>query len=288
LEARNLKLTVEYDGTAYFGWQAQGDHPSVQDTLESAAARVVDHPVVIHGSGRTDRGVHAVGQTANFKTPKAIPAAKLLLGINTYLPDDIRVREVEEVPADFHARYSARGKRYRYTVLRSPVDRVLARRFSARFPGPLDIEAMGRAAGALAGVHDFRSFEGRSKRSPPAPGEPPRSTVRTVIGVTVRESGPFLTIDAFGRGFLYGMVRAIAGTLLEVGTGKRAPDSLEAVLASRDRRQAGFTAPARGLCLLAVYYEDVALEAAFQAALAGGEDPDSAAVDHLRCLKLFI
>ena len=288
MEARNLKLTVEYDGTGYFGWQAQGDRPSVQGTLESAVARVVDHPVVIYGSGRTDRGVHAVGQTANFKTAKAIPAPKLLLGINTYLPEDIRVREVAEAPADFHARYSARGKRYRYTVLRSAVDRVLARRYTARVPGPLDIVAMSRAAGSLAGVHDFRSFEGRSKRSPPAPGEPPRSTVRTVIGVAVRETGPFVTIDAFGRGFLYGMVRAIAGTLLEVGAGKRTPASVESVLASRDRRAAGFTAPARGLCLLAVYYQDQALEAAFQAALTGGEDPDPASLDHIRCLKLLV
>src|SRR5262245_19287877 len=159
--------------------------------IEAAAARVVDHPVTIYGSGRTDRGVHALGQTANFKTGKSIPTSKLLLGINTYLPEDIRVREVEDVAEDFHARYSARGKRYRYTILRSNVDRVMARRFTEMVTGPLDIEAMGRAAGALAGVHDFRAFEGQSKRRPPAPGEPPRSTVRTVAAVAVREVGPY-------------------------------------------------------------------------------------------------
>ncbi len=287
-EVRNIKLTVEYDGTLYFGWQAQGDRPSVQGEIARAAARVVDHPVVIHGSGRTDRGVHALGQTASFKTPKAVPAAKLLLGINTYLPGDIRVREVEEVPPDFHARYSARGKRYRYTILRSPVERVMARRFCILIQAPLDLEAMRRAAGALAGVHDFRAFEGNAKRSPPAPGEPPRSTVRTVTAVAVAEAGPFVTIDAFGKGFLYGMVRAIAGTLIEIGAGKRPAQDMEEVLRSRDRRRAGFTAAARGLCLLAVYYRDDVLALAARAALAGEEDPDPSSEDHLRCLKLLV
>jgi len=290
-ELRNIRLTVEYEGTAYHGWQSQPDRPSVQGELARAIRRVVNHPVVLYGSGRTDRGVHALGQAANFRTASGIPVHKLLLAINTYLPDDIRVRDVEEVDAAFHARYSAVGKQYRYLLLRtrwaaSPEGAgiaeaavagtggprspsVLARRFATEVPYDLDLEAMRRGAAFLCGMRDFRAFESYSKRKPPRPGDPPRSTVRTVLAVVVREIGPFILIDAFGRGFLYAMVRTIAGTLLEVGKGARAAETLEAVLDSRDRRRAGFTAPAAGLSLVQVYYAEEALKAAIRAAAGG-------------------
>ncbi len=289
-ELRNFKLTVEYEGSAYHGWQSQRDRPSVQSTLEQAIRKVVQHQVVLYGSGRTDRGVHALGQTASFRTTMDIAAPKLLLAINTYLPEDIRVREVEEVDLAFHARYSAVGKQYRYVILRmrrplggradgaaggtaarppetAPAPRspsVLVRRFSTEVPYELDVEAMRRGAALLPGMRDFRAFESYSKRRPPRPGDSPRSTVRTVLGVMVREIGPFVLIDAFGRGFLYSMVRTIAGTLIEIGKGARAPERLQEILDSRDRRRAGFTAPAEGLLLVAVYYEEKALAAAMR------------------------
>jgi tRNA pseudouridine38-40 synthase len=290
LLSRNIKLTVEYEGTRYNGWQRQDDHPTVQGELESAVSRIVDHPVVLYGSGRTDRGVHALGQVANFKTSKGIPAPKLLLGINTYLPDDIRVRSVEEVPPEFHARYSAKGKRYRYTFYRSHVERVMIRRYCEVIRIPLDLERMRRAAALIRGMRDYKALEGNAKRRAPAPGEAPRSTVRTVLAVTVQESGPFIFIDAFGRGFLYGMVRTIAGTLHEVGEGKRRPEEIEEVLDSLDRRRAGFTAAARGLCLISVYYQGGALEEAIKAVeleeeTTKGSDPDGK--EHEETLKLF-
>ncbi len=282
---RNVKLTVEYEGTRYHGWQRQDDRPTVQGELERAIGRVVDHPVTLYGSGRTDRGVHALGQVANFLTPKAIPGEKLLLGVNTYLPDDIRILAVEDAAPDFHARYSARGKRYRYTILRSRVERVMLRAGCAVLPTPLDVEAMRRGAAAIRGFRDFRAFEGNIKRRARPPDEP-RSTVRTVRAVNVREAGPLVCIDAFGKGFLYGMVRAIAGTLIEIGWGRRSPEDVEPIIASLDRRAAGFTAPARGLCLVSVYYSEEDLERAAEASEKGMETP--CGTDGIDMLKLFL
>ncbi len=288
-EVRNIKLTVEYEGTRYHGWQSQSGRPTIQGELERSIAKVTNHPVVIYGSGRTDRGVHALGQVANFRTQSAIPPSKLLLGVNTYLPGDIRVRAVEEVQEDFHARHSARGKRYRYTILCSPVDRVLARRFCHIVRRPLGVESMRQAAICLTGMHDFRAFEGNIKRTPPPAGEPARSTVRTVIAVVVRESWPYVIIDTFGRGFLYGMVRALSGTLIEIGRGKLPPERMKAILQSRDRREAGPTAPARGLCLLSVYYDETELQVTARnvAAERIGQG-DLSGIDHEHYLKLLI
>jgi tRNA pseudouridine38-40 synthase len=289
--SRNLKLAVEYEGTEYNGWQRQDEGTTVQGELEAAVSRIVDHPVVLYGSGRTDRGVHALGQVANFKTSKGIPTPKLLLGINAYLPDDIRVRAVEDVPLDFHARYSAEGKRYRYTFFRSRNERVMIRRFCEPVRAPLDIERMRKAASLIRGMRDFRAFEGNAKRRAPLPGEAPRSTVRTVLAVTVRESGPFIFIDAFGRGFLYGMVRTIAGTLHEVGQGKRPPEEIEGVLDSLDRRRAGFTAAARGLCLVSVYYRGGELDEAVEVAKMEEKSArkcDPHGKEHEEALKLLI
>jgi len=288
-EIRNIKITVEYEGARYFGWQSQSDCLTVQGELEKAIARVVNHPVVIYGSGRTDRGVHALGQVANFRTRKSIPPQKLLLGINTYLPADIRVRAVEDVPDEFHARHSARGKRYRYTILQSLVDRVMARRYCAVVRNPLEVGPMRAAARCLKGEHDFRAFQGNAKRRKMKDQAPPRSTVRTVNLIAVKESRPYVFIDVFGRGFLYNMVRTIAGTLMEIGSGKRPPENMEEILQSLDRRRAGFTAPARGLCLISVYYDEGNLQVAARAAEGEEQDlEDISGKEHERHLKLLI
>ncbi len=288
VQPRNLKLTIEYDGTGYCGWQLQKARPSIQETLQRAVAEVVDHPVVIFGSGRTDRGVHALGQVANFNTSSVIPCGNLLLGANTHLPDDIRVREVEEVPAEFHARYSAWGKRYRYTILRSPIERVMVRRFCEVVRSPLDLDAMRSGAGCLVGLHDFRAFQGNAKhRRLDAEAVPP-STVRTVLAIVVKESGPLVTIDAFGKGFLYGMVRTIAGTLIEVGTGRRSPGDVAAALESRDRRRAGFTAAARGLHLMAVYYDPEKALDAVRSVAQGAAPDDPAGQKQEQLLKVLM
>ncbi len=250
LSCRNLKLTIAYDGTAYAGWQIQkGGLPTVQGELVKAVERVVVHPVELQGASRTDRGVHALGQVASLKTTKTIPEKKLLLAFNTYLPPDIAVTEVVEAEADFDARRSATGKHYRYTVLRSPVRSPFAGRFSVRFSGPVDLEAMRAAARHFIGGHDFQAFASHVKN-------PPATTVRTVYEVSMAEDPPFLHFHVLGRAFLFNMVRTMVGTLLEVGGGRRSPSSVEEALLSRDRRRAGSTAPPQGLCLMRVFYQE--------------------------------
>ncbi|MBI4583620.1 MAG: tRNA pseudouridine(38-40) synthase TruA [Planctomycetes bacterium] len=247
---RNLKLTIAYDGTAYAGWQVQKEGPpTVQGELVKAVERIVVHPVELHGASRTDRGVHALGQVASLKTTRAIPEKKLLLAFNTYLPPDIVVTKVEEAEADFDARRSATGKHYRYTLLRSPVRSPFAGRFSLRWGGPLDLEAMRAAARHFVGDHDFQAFATHGKNPPPM-------AMRTVYEVSMVEDPPFLHFHVLGRSFLYNMVRAMVGTLLEVGGGRRSPSSVEEALRSRDRRRAGPTAPAQGLCLMRVFYQE--------------------------------
>ena len=198
------------------------------------------------------------------------------MALNPLLPNDIRVRSAEEAPLDFHARYSARGKRYRYLVLRARTEDVFLRRVAAVISSPLDVEAMRRAGRALWGVHDFRAFEVNARRTPPELGAAPRSTVRTVGAVVVREGGNFLGIEALGKGFLYAMVRTIAGTLLEVGRGRLPPEAIGEVLRSKDRRRAGFTASPQGLSLLEVYYAEEEYRSNVAAAIAserGGWSP---------------
>jgi len=244
---RNLKLTIEYDGTRYFGWQFQVGRPTIQGVLEGVLARILDHPVRVTAAGRTDRGVHALGQVAACLTSSRIPADRLVLAANSYLPEDIVLRDAEEVPPTFHARRSATGKWYRYTILNRRIPQVRCRHFHAQVAWPLDVERMGEAARAFVGEHDFRAFQSNSKR-PPAP------TVRMVFCVDVAREGDFISIDVVGRSFLYTMVRTIAGTLIEVGRGKRAPGEVTELLGRRDRRLSGPTADPRGLCLMEVYY----------------------------------
>jgi len=244
---RNVKLTIEYDGTRYVGWQVQPNGVSVQEVVQNAIAAVTgEQDVKLIGSGRTDAGVHAAGQTASFRTDTSIPAEDLVPAINTKLPDDIAALDAEDVPDDFHARYSATSKTYRYSILNRRVRSPLARARAHLVRRPLDVGAMQAAARHLVGEHDFAAFQSKPDGRP---------SVRTVTRLEVEAEGPYVRITVSANGFLYNMVRAIAGTLTEVGLGRRAADSLPGLIASLDRSTAGPTAPPQGLCLLEVEYD---------------------------------
>lgn len=243
---RRFRLTVEYDGTAYCGWQRQQNGPSVQQELESALQRLTGESAAVVGSSRTDAGVHARGLCAHFDSATRIPADKLAFALNTALPPDIRVRESALAPEGFHARYSACGKVYRYAFYNERHDRALGRQYAAHWPVPLDERAMDAEARALLGTHDFAAFA--------ASGSAVRSTVRTMYRVSVSRRGGEVTLTILGDGFLYNMVRIIAGTLAEVGCGKREGGAIARAIQTGDRLALGQTAPARGLTLEAVLY----------------------------------
>jgi tRNA pseudouridine38-40 synthase len=243
---RNIKLIIEYDGANYAGWQVQPNGPSIQETLQDAISAITREPdVKINGSGRTDAGVHAAAQVANFQTDTAIPAAALVHAINTKLPEDIAVVAAEDAPGDFHARYSARSKTYRYSILNRPVRGPLDRRRCGYVRAPLDTAAMRAAAEHIVGEHDFAAFQSKPDGKP---------SVRTVTRLEVIDDAPHIHIEVSANGFLYNMVRAITGTLIEVGLGRRSADGIAELIASRDRSAAGPTAPPQGLCLMEVEY----------------------------------
>lgn len=247
--ARNLKLTVAYDGTNYFGFQDQGrdDRPTIQRELERAWERLVGEKVKIIGAGRTDAGVHAEGQVVNFRTySTSIPAERVPYAMNSVLPPDVRVVGCREVPMEFHARFWAIGKQYVYRIDNRPFPSPLVRHFTHFIPQPLDLEAMNAAAKHLVGRHDFKAFAGA--------GGSARTTVRTVTRCDVTACGGLVVITVEADSFLYHMVRTIAGTLVKVGEGARDPSWVKEVLASRDRRQAGPTLPGKGLTLMRVDY----------------------------------
>ena len=243
---RNVKLTIEYDGTSYQGWQVQGESPTVQKALEEAIRRVVQHPVRVIGSGRTDTGVHALGQAASFFTSSQIPEKDLAHAINACLPRDIAVLSAQDAPPDFHARYSATGKTYRYTILNRDIRSPLLRNYAWHLRSALEVDKMIAASKHLIGEHDFQAF--RSKASDEM------SSVRTITRLDVARRDSLIEIHVSANGFLYNMVRAIAGTLVQAGTGRIQPEDVKRILDSRNRSLAGPTAPARGLCLLAVEY----------------------------------
>ena len=243
---RNIKLTIEYDGTAYHGWQSQVNATAVQDVVASAVAALTGEKCTVTGSSRTDTGVHALGQVCNFHTGSAIPAAKFAYALNTLLPEDIVIRKSEEVPDGFHARFSAKGKKYRYLFYNSVFPSALLRSRACHVYYPLDTGAMGKAAGYLTGTHDFIAFS--------AAGGSVKTTVRTITEAAVARDGELVELTVAGDGFLYNMVRIIAGTLAEVGFGRIKADDVPRIIDSRDRREAGRTAPAHGLYLVEVYY----------------------------------
>jgi tRNA pseudouridine38-40 synthase len=244
---RNVRLTIEYDGTDYAGWQVQPNGMSVQERVQDAISAITgEDDVPLIGSGRTDAGVHAAGQAASFRTNSAIPSADLVHAINTKLPPDIAVVDACDVGEDFHARYSAKSKTYCYSILNRDVRGPLARRRTAFVRGELNLAAMRRAAGNIVGERDFACFQSKPEGRP---------SVRTITQCDIAREGDLVTITVAANGFLYNMVRAIAGTLIEVGLGRREAQSVAELIASRKRSLAGPTAPAQGLCLMRVDYE---------------------------------
>ena len=243
---RRFVLVCEYDGTAYCGWQRQINGPSVQQVLEETLARLTGEAVTVTGSSRTDAGVHALGLCAHFDSATRIPPDKLAFALNTMLPPDIRIRESSPAPEGFHARYSACGKVYRYAFFNSRHDCAIGRQYAAHVPLELDERLMHEEAQALCGTHDFAAFA--------ASGSVATSTVRTIYRAQVTRSGETVALTVLGDGFLYNMVRIIAGTLMEVGTGKRAPGAIASAIATGDRLALGQTAPAKGLTLMRVLY----------------------------------
>lgn len=243
---RNIKIVVEYDGTNYGGWQRQKNAVTVQQVLEEAVERIVQHKVTVLGASRTDSGVHALGQTANFRTTSGIPPRRLLTAINSQLSPDVVVRSLVDVDDGFHAQFHAKSKIYRYTILNHRIRTALNRAY-CHFVGPkLDVILMRRAAKFLIGRHDFKAFE--------SDADPESNSVRTVTRASFKRTGHYLVFTIEGDGFLYNMVRAIVGTLIEVGRGKVTTDGFRDILESRDRTFAGPTAPAKGLCLVKVKY----------------------------------
>jgi tRNA pseudouridine38-40 synthase len=243
---RTIRLDLEYDGAGFVGWQRQPDGRTVQGVLEDALGRLLGARSPVVGAGRTDAGVHARGMVASLRTASAMEPAVLHRALDAVLPEDLGVLAVSEAPPAFHARRDARWKWYRYSILRSRTRRVFLRRTAWRVGAAVDAGRVREAAAALSGRHDFAAFQ--------SAGSPRRSTVRR-LALAVSEDGPMLHLDAVGDGFLYGMVRAVAGTLAEVGRGHRTVTSVSSALAARDRSLAGPAAPAHGLCLMAVGYD---------------------------------
>lgn len=241
-----IKLTIEYDGTNYVGWQIQPNGVSVQQRVELALGQLLGEPVRVHSSGRTDAGVHALGMVCHLSTNRELPISAWRDGVNRYLPDSIVVRVAEKVAEDFHARFSAQGKRYRYTILQDEVRSPLNRHFSWQVRQSLDLEALRCAASLFVGKHDFAAFR--------TTGCAAENTVREIFSVMLQKDGNLLHINVSGNGFLKNMVRMIVGTLIEIGRGKRPVEDVSELLDGRPGGGPALTAPAQGLCLMEVWY----------------------------------
>lgn len=249
---RNIRLVIAYDGTAYAGWQRQTTLPTIQGTLEEKLTLITKAPVALHGAGRTDAGVHALGMVANFQTYATIPCQGLVNGLNSMLHPDIRIIEATEMPLNFQARFSAKGKRYSYHFSTQPILPPHQRLYHAHVPGTLNVSLIKSALAAIVGEHDFSSFEASGSRDLSITTG--RGAVRRILSTHLAQTGDTMVISIHGDGFLRHMVRNIVGTVLEVGQGKRTLENFVETLAARDRGRAGPTAPARGLFLDAVFY----------------------------------
>ena len=243
---RNLKLTLAYDGTRLVGWQRQAEGDSVQGLLEDALARFEGSPVTVHGAGRTDAGVHALGQVASVHLTCTHDVTTLTRALNAQLPEDVRVLAIEEMSADFHARFNARSKTYRYQIRHGTIADPFERAYVWHMPERLDVDGMSRGASAVVGRHDFAAFQ--------SIGSPTRDSVRTVTRSVITDADGRLTYEIAGDGFLRYMVRAIVGTLVEIGRGFREPESMASLLRGSARGDAGPTAPPHGLFLVRVDY----------------------------------
>lgn len=251
--SQRYKVTLAYDGTNFAGYQVQPHQRTVEAVLTKVVNQIAKNPepaIAVYGSGRTDAGVHAHGQVVHFDLPKPIPASNLLLALNSMFPLDMLAKEVIEVGDDFHARFSTHGKRYRYVVSNTQFVDPFKRNYTGHYKYPLDVKLIQQALPDLIGTHDFTSFV--------ASGSQAKSNVRTIYDITVQENTPAheVIFEFYGSGFLYNQVRIMVATLLEVGNGRRLTDSLPAVLAAKDREQARETAPASGLYLETVDYEN--------------------------------
>ncbi|TWT63654.1 tRNA pseudouridine(38-40) synthase TruA [Rubinisphaera italica] len=266
MSVRNLKLLIAYDGQPFYGWQVQPDRPTVQQHIEEAILAITQEHSRLAGAGRTDTGVHALGQVASFRTPSKIPCERMRPAIQSKLPEEIAIRDVTEVPYDFHAGHHAKWKHYRYLIFNSRIARPHLRHYVTRIAEDLNADIMNEAAQYLVGKHDFRSFESNYPNK--------ATSVRTVkycrvsrshhwemwnskaeFQSTDSQNAPFVYLDIVADGFLYNMVRTITGTLLKIGMGSWVPDEARRVLEAMDRKQAGPTAPANGLYLMHVEYE---------------------------------
>jgi len=243
---RNIKLTIEYDGTGYHGWQIQPNVLTIQGTIEGKLAQITGEAVRLVASGRTDTGVHAMGQVAHFKTHSSLDVLSFLKALNSLLPEDIRVKDVEEVDEAFHARFSAKGKVYEYRIFNGEFPSPFHRHFSWFVPAKLDLASMREAAMKLRGRHDFSSFC--------STGSDHSSPLREIYAIDVGMRGDFIIIQVEANAFLKQMVRNIVGTLVEVGRQKLTPSQFGDILKARDRRRAGIPAPAQGLFLVGVDY----------------------------------
>lgn len=244
---RNIKLLIQYDGTRYSGWQSQ-EHTdrTIQGKIKAVLEHMTGEQVELQGSGRTDAGVHALGQVANFRTNTELSCEEIRDYLNQYLPEDIAVTDAEEAELRFHSRLSAVRKTYVYRIWNGPLPNVFERKYLYWVKEKLDEEAMRRTAEMLCGTHDFRAFCSNKRMK--------KSTVRTLESIVIEKKGSELCLIFTGNGFLYNMVRILAGTIIEAGLHKRDPETIPEILASLDRQQAGFTAPAQGLCLKKVDY----------------------------------
>ncbi len=253
---KNILLKIEYDGTDFHGWQKQPGRRTVQGELEKVLGMVCNTEISLNGTSRTDAGVHALGQQASFKAYFGIPVDRIMLAANNLLVGgrnsltvgDVRIKEVTEMPPDFHARYDAKGKTYRYKILNQEELSIFSRNYCYQVRQPLNDDAMRKAAAHMVGTHDFRCFQA-------AGSEERATTIRTIKRIDIARDGDLLQIEVTGDGFLYNMVRIITGTLVEAGLGKRDPEKIPYVLDSLDRGRAGHTAPPQGLYLARVYYD---------------------------------
>ncbi len=241
-----VAFIVEYDGTNYAGWQIQKNDVTVQEKIEEALLPLGKGRITVFGAGRTDSGVHARGQCGHFDIDTNIPAEKFAFILNSRLPDDIRIRRTWQAEEGFHCRFSAKGKRYIYRIFASPHASALLGRFTMHVPEKLDLEKMRKAAEFIKGTHDFKAFC--------AQGSSVKTTVRTVSRLDIEKNDEIIEIIVEGNGFLYNMVRIIAGTLIEVGKGKKSPETVKDIIEGKARQEAGMTADAKGLTMDEVFY----------------------------------
>lgn len=246
---RRIKLTLAYDGTHYCGWQVQPNGLSIQTLVQRALETILRHPIALTGSGRTDAGVHAEGQTAHFDTATLLCLSRLRISTNALLPPDIRLLEANEVPDEFHARYSAKGKIYHYHLQLARESNPTTRLYRTPIFGPFDRNALAKAALAFLGTHDFAAFANEAYK-----GAAAKDSIRTLTRLDIVEEPGGLRLEFEGDGFLYKMVRNIVGTLIEVAKGQRSPEEISQLFIERDRKKAGPTAPPQGLFLMQVLY----------------------------------